>query len=294
MKKVLLALAVLVLVAVVGAFAAFRLRPLGTLEVLGRSALASAGLEKTTVAGPRGPMTVYRGGTGPTVVLLHGVNDYAGTWARVAKPLAGRYRLVIPDLPGHGKSEPKEGPLTVDHLLAGVEAVLASEPRPVILVGNSMGGWLSLLTARRHPDQVGRVVLLNAAAIKADAPVSLVPRNREEARRAMDAVLGPDAPATPDYVLDDLVRRAPASAMARLQATSFNDHALDGRLGEIRAPVTMLWGRDDELLPPAYAERVKAGLATAQLHFVDRCGHMPQRECPDRLLPLLEQALAGR
>jgi pimeloyl-ACP methyl ester carboxylesterase len=177
---------------------------------------------------------------------------------------------------------------------AGIDAVLAREPRPAILVGNSMGGWLALLTARRHPDHVSRIVLLNASAIKAEPTVSLAPRDRESARRAMDAVLGPDSPPTPDYVLDDLVRRAPTSPMARLSATSFNDHALDGRLGEIRTPVSMLWGRDDELLTPAYAEKVKAGLPQARIQYLDRCGHMPQRECADRLLPLLEAALAGR
>ena len=293
-KKVLLGLVVLVVVGALAAFLALRLRPLGVLHVVGRTALRGAGLTKVQVDGPRGPLTVFRGGKGPTVVLLHGVNDQAGGWAKLATPLVGKYHLVIPDLAGHGDSEPREGPLTVDDMLAGIDAVLAGEPRPAILVGNSMGGWLALLTARRHPDHVSRIVLLNASAIKTEPTVSLAPRDRESARRAMDAVLGPDSPPTPDYVLDDLVRRAPTSPMARLSATSFNDHALDGRLGEIQTPVAMFWGRDDELLTPAYAEKVKAGLPRATLQYLDRCGHMPQRECADRLLPLLEAALSGR
>ena len=293
-KKIALALLAFIVIAAAAAFVAFRLRPLATLQIVGRSMVRGAKLEKVTVAGPRGPLTVFRGGTGPTVVLLHGVNDQAGGWARVAKPLAASHHLVIPDLPGHGESEPLEGPLTVDELIAGVEAVLAAEPRPAVLVGNSMGGWLALLVARRHPEHVSRVVLLNAAAIRAERHVSLVPKDREEARAAMAAVMAPSAPPTPDFVLDDLVRRAPASPAARLMATSFNDHALDGRLGEIRVPVFMVWGAEDRLLPRAYAEKVAAGLPQAKLTFLDNCGHMPQRECPDRLLPLLEAAIAGR
>lgn len=293
-RKVLFVLVLLVVVLATFAFVALRLRPLSVLHILGRSALRGAGLEKVQIDGPRGPLTVFRGGTGPTVVLLHGVNDQAGGWAKLAKPLIAKYHVVIPDLAGHGDSEPRNGPLTIEDMLAGIDAVLAGEPRPATLVGNSMGGWLALLTARRHPDHVSRVVLLNASGIKAEPTVSLAPRDRESARRAMDAVLGPDSPPTPDYVLDDLVRRAPTSPMARLSATSFNDHALDGRLGEIDTPVSLFWGRDDELLPPAYAEKIKAGLLRATIQYLDRCGHMPQRECADRLLPLLDAALAGR
>jgi pimeloyl-ACP methyl ester carboxylesterase len=56
----------------------------------------------------------------------------------------------------------------------------------------------------------------------------------------------------------------------------------------------MLWGADDRLLPRAYAEKVAAGLPQAKLTFIEGCAHMPQRECADRLLPLLDAAIAGR
>jgi pimeloyl-ACP methyl ester carboxylesterase len=269
-------------------------RPLSVLEALGRAGLRGAGLKAEEIAGPRGPITVYRGGQGPTLVLLHGVNDQAGAWARVVKVLAAEYRVVVPDLPGHGRSAPAEGPLPVEDLLAGVDAVLAAEPRPATLVGNSMGGWLALLTATRSPGAVKQVVLLNAAAVRAETTVSLLPRDRDEARRAMAAVLSRSAPPTPGFILDDLVRRAPRSPLTRIPADSVTRHALDGRLGEVPVPVTLIWGADDQLLPRAYAERVASGLPKSRLVFLDACGHMPQRECPDRLLPALHEALRTR
>ena len=311
----------------------FFLRPLATLEVLGRWALRGAGLEPATVQGPRGPLAYWRGGSGSVVVLLHGANDQSGSWARVVRPLRERHRLLVPDLPGHGRSAPANGPLGVADLFAGLEALLDSElssggayagpPRPparlaphrgdagvnpaplaagaaaepvekTILVGNSMGGWLAMLYAHRHPDRVSAVVLVNGAALRGDgseASVNLLPRNRDEARAAMLAVTSPKTPLAPEFVLDDLVRRAPGSPLARLLASPVEGFLLDGKLGEIATPVTLLWGEDDKVLPPAYARRVASQLVSARVETIARCGHVPQRECPDRLLPLLQEAL---
>jgi pimeloyl-ACP methyl ester carboxylesterase len=271
-------------------------RPLATLEVLGRLALRGSGFERHSLAGPRGPLVYWRGGKGSLVVLLHGANDQSGAWARVAGPLKDRHRVLIPDLPGHGRSEPREGPLRVADLYAGVLALLDTEARGerATLVGNSMGGWLAMLCAHRRPGRVSGVVLVNGAALRGDssaAKVNLLPKSREEARAAMYAVTSPKSGLVPDFVLDDLVRRAPGSPLARMMAAPFEELLLDGRLGEIQAPVTLLWGADDKLLPVSYAERVASQLEHARLETIPGCGHIPQRECAPRLLPLLQRAL---
>jgi len=292
-KRIFLAFLGLFVVAVVTAGLIFWRQPIATAERVGRLGLRRAGLTRATIGGPRGPLVYWHGGAGPTVVLLHGANDSAAAWARVAGPLARTYYIVIPDLPGHGESAPESGSLSMRDELAGVEAILAEEG-PAVLVGNSMGGWLALLYARAHPDRVHRVVVLNGAGLSAGVrPVNLLPGSREEARTALNALLGPEAPPVTDFVLDDLVRRSPGSPLARLHRAGFADLALDGRLGEIEVPVTLLWGEADQLLPLAYAEAMAAGLRRSRLVRVERCGHAPQRECPKRLLPLLEQALAG-
>ena len=91
--------------------------PVTALIATMRLALTVAGLER--VVRPDGDV-YWRGGpaNAPVVVLLHGVNDQAGTWAQVAGPLAKRVRLIVPDLAGHGESEPKTGPIPLPLIVA--------------------------------------------------------------------------------------------------------------------------------------------------------------------------------
>ncbi len=255
-------------------------------------------MERHVVTGPRGPLVYFAGGSGPLVVFLHGVNDQAGTWVRVIAPLLDDHRVVLADLAGHGGSAPADGPLSVRDLLDGVELVVAAESREgerVALVGNSLGGWLALLYADRHPDRVRQVVLVNGAAIRDEGsgqPVNLLPRTRQEAAAALQATMSPASPMVPGFVMDDLVRRAPGSPLARLMAAPPADEfMIDARLGSLRVPVTLIWGADDQVLPLAYARKVAAALPHADLVTLAQCGHIPQRECPDRLRPALDRAI---
>lgn len=294
--RALLALLGLMAIALLGLAVVGYRHPLATMEVLGRMALRGAGLERASVAGPRGPLVYWRGGSGSLVVFLHGANDQSGAWARVVGPVKTRHRVLVPDLPGHGSSAPKDGALGVADLYGGIEALLAAEAgsERATLVGNSMGGWLAMIYAHRHPERVSGVVLVNGAAISgegSEAKVNLLPRTREAARAAMYAVTSPKSGLVPDFILDDLVRRAPGSPLARIMATPFAEFLLDGKLGEIQAPVTLLWGNDDKILPVSYAQRVASQLPSARLETIPGCGHIPQRECAEHLLPLLLQAL---
>lgn len=295
-RRGLVTLAATAVVIMAAAALVFWRFPLRTFELIGRAGLRSAGLQRQERAGPDGPLVYWSGGSGPTVIFVHGVNDQAGAWARIVKPLAAGHRVVAVDLPGHGESAPRTGPLRARQILAGLQGLVATEAAtaPVTLVGNSMGGWMSMLAAHSAPQQVRHVILVNGAVLRAPSRVSLLPRTREEARASMDAVTGPGAPRAADFVLDDLVRRAPGSALARMIATGDPEDglSLERQLESFPVPVTLLWGDADDLLPWAYAERVAAALPASDLQRLAGCGHMPQRECADRLVPLLERAIA--
>ena len=273
-------------------------RPLTVLQWSSRRALAKTGLEATQIPSPAGRQTVWRGGQGPVLVLLHGAGDQAGSWARVANDLAADYTLLVPDLAGHGESAPRTGPIEVSTILAGVEAVVEAEARsqPVTLVGNSLGGWMALLVAHRHPEWVERAVVISGGAIRGqNTNVKVSPASREEARATVAATRDPSSPPVPDFLLDDIVRNAQRGPLGRFAATaaSMGEYLLDGRLHEVRVPVELLWGESDRLMPLDYAQRLAAGLPRVRLTTIPRCGHVPQVECPAAFVAALRQVLGS-
>jgi pimeloyl-ACP methyl ester carboxylesterase len=271
--------------------------PLERRDRLRREALADAGLERRTLETEAGRLIYWQGGDGPPLVLLHGSGDSAGTFAAVAPDLIGDYRLLIPDLAGHGESEPVEGALPMATIVGGFEALLdaAALERP-ILAGNSMGAWLATLYAYNHPDRVSRVVAINGGPILGEpSGIKLMPADREEARASMAAIRDPSSPPVPDEVLDDIVARANSGPIQRmmLDLGGMMAYLLDGKLGEIATPVDLLWGESDGLMKLSYAERMAAGLPRARITRIPRCGHIPMGECPERFVGLLREILAA-
>jgi pimeloyl-ACP methyl ester carboxylesterase len=277
--------------------------PLELYAAFSRAQLAAAGFTRHQAEVAGHPLVWWEKGTGPALVLIHGVNDQAGTWFQVAPALAQDQqarRVLLVDLPGHGESGPAEGPLPMTTVIEGFETWLAAHAlvegaAPPTLVGNSMGAWVALAAAHRHPEWVGRVVAVNGGPLRPDTGgLSPLPADREAARKLMAALRDPDSPPTPDVVLDDLVRRAPTSRWSRMFAANddLESWLLEGRLGEIETPVDLLWGEADRYLGADFVPRLLSGLPRARITPVPRCGHLPQAECPERFRELLEAVLA--
>ena len=287
------AVAILVLMAVAIIVVSWR-RPLAVAAWINRRTLTKAGFHKIQSATSVGRQTVFVGGTGPTLILLHGAGDQAGAWAKVAPELSKKYRVVIPDLPGHGDSDPRSGPLSVGTVLAGFEAIASAEPGKIILVGNSLGGWIASLYAHRHPERVERLVLVNGGPLIGDRPdITLTPRNREEARKTVSALFDPGSFQLPDYVLDDIVRESQTGSLMRLTetATEMPKYLLEGRMNEITVPVNLLWGESDQVMSLNYARRMQEQLPNVQLTTLARCGHAPAMECPKAFTAKLTELL---
>jgi len=269
--------------------------PLSVYALMNNRALAGAGLVQAAVPCSIGPQNVWTGGAGPTLVLLHGAGDSAGTWSSIVKTFTPRYRVVIPDLAGHGGSAPAEGPISVGQVLTGLEAVLQQgQQDPAIIVGNSLGAWAALLYAREHPDRVARLVLVNGGALVGDRPdLSLTPKTREEAAALMTQLRDPSAEPIPGFVLDNVVREAQAGPIARLVQTAgeMGQYVLEGRLHEVTVPADLLWGESDRLFSIAYARRMMSQLPAARLTTIPGCGHVPQQECPVRFGAALSDVL---
>jgi len=228
-------------------------------------------------------------------VLLHGSGSQAGDWHGVVPALLRRYHLLVLDLPGHGESGPAEGALPVGDLADGLGALLdaRSADEPTVLIGNSLGGWVSLLYALRHPERVERVIGISSSGIFAALKVPVLPKNREEARRLVAAIRGPYLPAPSDGELDELVRKITSGPASRLFAGLRAEDFLDTQAGKIQVPVELVWGEEDGVLPLDYGRRLASLLPRARLHPLPRCGHMPQVHCPRSLARLLVDLTSG-
>jgi pimeloyl-ACP methyl ester carboxylesterase len=284
-KKMLLTLlAVIVLVVAVCAFLVWRY-PLSIAVWLERRALGKAGFRKAALATSAGKLVFWEAGSGQPLIFLHGAGDHAGAWSQVAGEFSRDYSVILLDFPGHGESEPREGALSMGLMVAGLDALVQdrSPNRPVILVGNSMGGWVAMLYAHQHPERVARVVAVNGGALRgSESPAILLPADREAARHLMSMLRDPGSPPLPGFVLDDLVRTARSGPLGRLMASGadWERYVLDGRLHELKTPVNLLWGGSDKYVPLPYAGRLQFEIPAARLDILDRCGHVPQRECP--------------
>jgi pimeloyl-ACP methyl ester carboxylesterase len=260
--------------------------PLQTYVEWSRGQLKAAGLTRKVTADGSVYWTGGKRGA-KTLVLLHGVNDQAGTWVAVVPALKKDYALVIPDLAGHGESEPKTGPLTFTAMLQRLHAIVTAEAHgKVTVAGNSMGGWVAMLYALDHPDNVERLVLEDASGLAWDlSRVPLRPTNREEAAAMMRAVYGPETK-TPDEVLDAVLART-NQPLSRLEMGDVVAHLVDARLKNLTMPVAIIWGRDDGILPLTYAEALHARIAGSTLTILDHAAHIPHRQQPEAFVKCL-------
>ena len=111
-----------------------------------------------------GPVSVIEyGGTGPLAVCVHGLEGSALNWRLIANGLGERHTVVAPDLSGFGYTEPQERPSTVAHNASIVAEVIRHYGGPALLIGNSMGGLISLIAAAETPDLITALVLVDAA-----------------------------------------------------------------------------------------------------------------------------------
>ena len=241
--------------------------------------------------------TVYFSGGGqapsPVLVLIHGVNDQAGTWGPVAAPLAKNYRLIVPDLPGHGESGPKSGPLSLPLDVEQLHAIIEKDGAPkVTLAGNSMGAWIAILYALAHPDRVEGLILESGGGLALPPGVPLGATNRADAIKVLRAVHGPDA-ATPDWYADILIERSKTAPVIRVLQSNVFPHFVDTRLKDIKVPTTIVWGENDGVTLRYYIDKLQQGIAGSTLKVIPNAAHIPHAQQPEKFVEIVRGAVPG-
>jgi len=272
--------------------------PGDTLRTLQKWSIDAALGSPEFVETPVGSLAVWRGGPPSitTTVFVHGFGDAGAGWTQVATALAHDRSVVVLDLPGHGRSAPQTGPLSFELLLTGLDSLLESIEGPIVLVGNSLGGWLAATWSLEHPERIQRLVLVNNAGFRTPLAVGeLLPDTREGMRRKNEAVLGANAPSLPGFLLDGLLEiHADPRLHALFEHLMTQAPHLDEGPIHYSGAVQLVWGTPDPFFPEeGYLPRVQAAFPQATTERLDGCAHAPQYSCPDQLAAVLAKTSEG-
>ncbi len=234
-------------------------------------------------------------GDGPPVVLLHPFPVHHMFWLPAADFLTSRYRLIAPDLRGHGGSAPGDGPATMEKHARDVARVLQSAGvDKAAFVGNSIGGYVLFEFWRRYPQRVAALVLANTRATPDTAEGRAARlRSADLAEQQGPQVLfdsmtpkafGPSIYSTrPDKV--DLARKMMRKMSAQSQAAILRGMASRPdsvpTLRTIQVPTLIVAGDEDQLTAMAEIETMHREISGSRLHVVPRAGHYAFFEQPE-------------
>jgi pimeloyl-ACP methyl ester carboxylesterase len=260
-------------------------------------------------------------GAGPPLVLVHGLMTSSYSWRYVLDALGARFRLIVPDLPGAGRSGRPRVPLEAAALARWIgDFQSALGVRGCAAVGNSLGGYLCMRLALADAGAFSRLVNIHSPAfpiarLRALAIALAVPGARrllawwvlrapqkwvhrnvhyydeslkslEEARVYAEPLSSPDGVrAFISYLADTMRPRAFAEFVAELERLRAQERAFP-------IPLLLVYSRQDPLVPPATGERLAALTAGARLAWLDRTSHFAHVDSPERVAPLVLDFLA--
>jgi pimeloyl-ACP methyl ester carboxylesterase len=243
-------------------------------------------------------------GSGPVVVLLHGLGSKKEDWLPVIAPLSQNYRLLVPDQIGFGRSDKPLIDYSIQTYVDFLNELLRQlKVERASLVGESLGGWIcglyaAELSSGAHLIPVEKLVLVDAAGLKHDKPLpDLNPSSLAGMRALMQAVFYDTS-----WLSEDALRKVFADKLAThdgytirslLSNPALRSEAMDNQLANIKVPTLVLWGKQDSLLPIAAGERYAAGIPGARLSGFDKCGHVPAIEKTEEFLSAVKGFLGG-
>jgi pimeloyl-ACP methyl ester carboxylesterase len=241
-------------------------------------------------------LELRRGGGGAPLLVIHGELGMPG-WLESLARLAERHDVIVPSLPGYGKSARPDWIMGVHDLAAWI-AWLARDldlRTPVNVIGCSLGGWMAAELATVAPNFIGKLVLVGAMGLKPDKGEIFdyfLDSGMSGIRRAFHR---PDTSAefqrywgkewTPEE--SDLVEQHREMTCRVAWKPYMHSLTLRHLLPAVRTPTLIVWGRDDQIAPLDCGEIYARAIPRARLVTVANCGHMPEFEKPAEFVELV-------
>jgi pimeloyl-ACP methyl ester carboxylesterase len=286
----------------------------GTAEAERLAARAIEGLPMTEQRLDLGGIStvVLEGGEGPPIVLLHGQGGFGAFMGGMAAQLVDRYRVVVPDLPGLGRSELRSGALDAARVVAWLGELIAKTcDQPPILFGASLGGSIAARFASAHPNEVSKLILMDSGSLGAFRPapavlfalLRFIKNPSVAAAERMQNVIFRDAArvraqmgdrlaALRDYQIERAKQPSVRHANRVLLRTLGTKRIPDEELEKIGVPVVLIWGRHDRVMKFKIAERTSKKFGWP-LYPIEDAGHIPMAEQPTAFSSALQAVLEG-
>jgi len=264
--------------------------------------------------GRQDPISVYGklAGSGPPLLLIHGLMTSGYSYRYIIPALAAKYRVIVPDLPGAGRSEaPTDlslSPASIANIIGGLIRSLGIEPPYV--VGNSLGGYQALWFATLFPDHARKLIVIHAPGFP-QRPVSALrtllswPIGRDLYRKLIwrdpedfvvqnihyydKSIMSREEAREYAMIFHDRTR---TDAFLRLFRESFDPigmrelaktlAAARDAGGTTKVPVRLFWARQDKLVPASFSLRYQKLIPTAEIVWFDHAGHFVQVDRPEQ------------
>ena len=264
-----------------------------------------AGATERRVATSRLTMNIVEAGSGPAVLLIHGLGWDHSLWNPTLERFAPRYRMIAADTRGHGATDKPDGPYDME-MFARDYAALADALglKRVCVIGLSQGGMVAQKLALLRPDLVSALVLVSTSC-KSDPSL----RDNMEARMAAMDKAGPEAAAriAAESIFSPGWRQANPTALARFYewraamptaplnaaTRALYDFNLSQDLPGIAVPTWVIAGEEDVLTKPKGMEEIAALIPGTKYKLIAKTGHMIPVEQPDHLTALLSEFLSA-
>jgi pimeloyl-ACP methyl ester carboxylesterase len=252
-----------------------------------RVLLSRRGGEAETIDVAGRATVLMHGGDGPPFVYLHSTLGESSRWLPFYQSWAKQFTVYVPTHPGFGQSQGFEDVDCIEDLAFHyLEMLDALGLEQVILGGVSLGGWIAAELAVRWPERVQRLWLSGTPGLWVDEqPLPDLFRVMADRERLRELLFHDPKGYMARLVIDDkhdeeraLAAYQAMTVLARLMWERPCDPKLPARLHRVRCPVLLLWGDDDRLVPPAYAEAYRKHLPQAQLQLIPDCGHLAMFE----------------
>jgi pyruvate dehydrogenase E2 component (dihydrolipoamide acetyltransferase) len=244
-------------------------------------------------------------GEGSPIVLIHGFGGDLNNWQFNQEALAAGRATYALDLPGHGGSTKDLGAGHV-HVGAIAAAVLDFMDAKAItkahLVGHSLGGAIALDLALNHADRVASVTAICSAGLGPEINMAYIDgfmqaKRRKQLQPVLEMLVA-DPETVSREMMEDVLKfkrlDGVEAALNRIVEDTFagGEQALQltGRLGEIAAPVQVIWGREDRIIPVSHCEGLPPGV---RVHVLEAAGHMVHMEKAAEVNDLIERFIGG-